>query len=263
MPSEPQLVELHAQMLILLKKFHELCTEADIKYSLHGGTLIGAVREKGFIPWDDDTDISITRAEYEKLRKVMEKGNKYGLVLSDCERIVRVSLENEVDSVCWIDLFIWDYISENTLAQKCKIFGEMILGSFLKTRKGLDITKEKVGTKYSKMKYGLFYLGYCFGHLFPKPWKLKWFHSFCKRRFCGSKTLMHRSNDQYTELYLIMPAEVMSGYKLVSFEDTQLMVSENYHELLVSSYGDSYMIPQRPDEWDIKVHDLTRASKNI
>lgn len=263
MPSEEKLKNIHKDMLMLLKKFHKVCSDNDIKYSLHGGTLLGAIREKGFIPWDDDTDISITRAEYEKLKKVMERENKYGLVLSDCERIVRVSLGNETDSVCWIDLFIWDYISKNTLAQKCKIFGEMLLGSFLKTRKGLDITKEKVGTKYSKIKYSVFYLGYCFGSLFPKPWKLKWFHNFCKTRFCGSRSLMHRSNDQYTALYLIMPAEVMSRYKLVPFEDTHLMVSTNYHELLVSSYGDSYMIPQRPEIWDIKVHDLTRASKNI
>ena len=107
MPSEEKLKGIHKDMLMLLKKFHKVCSENNIKYSLHGGTLLGAIREKGFIPWDDDIDISITRAEYEKLRKVMERGNKYGLVLSDCERIVRVSLENEADSVCWIDLGLY------------------------------------------------------------------------------------------------------------------------------------------------------------
>ena len=58
MPSTELTKELHKEMLLLLKKFDELCTANDIKYSLHGGTLLGAVREKGFIPWDDDIDIT-------------------------------------------------------------------------------------------------------------------------------------------------------------------------------------------------------------
>ena len=50
MPSTELTKELHKEMLLLLKKFDELCTANDIKYSLHAGTLLGAVREKGFIP---------------------------------------------------------------------------------------------------------------------------------------------------------------------------------------------------------------------
>ena len=72
MPSELETKDLHSRMLILLEKFHEICIENGIKYSLHGGTLLGAIREKGFIPWDDDADVSMTRSEYEKLRKVMK-----------------------------------------------------------------------------------------------------------------------------------------------------------------------------------------------
>lgn len=72
MPSEPQLTELHAQLLTILKKFHKICMENGIKYSLYGGTLLGAVREKGFIPWDDDLDVVIVRKEYKKLRSVLK-----------------------------------------------------------------------------------------------------------------------------------------------------------------------------------------------
>ena len=79
MPSEPELRELHQQMLVLLQKFHEICMENGIKYSLYGGTLLGAVREKGFIPWDDDLDVVIVRKEYKKLRSVMKGYNKNGL----------------------------------------------------------------------------------------------------------------------------------------------------------------------------------------
>ena len=65
------LAVIHEELLILLQRLHEICLENDIRYSLHGGTLLGAVREKGFIPWDDDADITLTRGEFEKLRKVL------------------------------------------------------------------------------------------------------------------------------------------------------------------------------------------------
>ena len=71
MPSEAGMEEIHQDILILLKKFHKLCVDNNIKYSLHGGTLLGAIREKGFIPWDDDADITMTRENYEKLREIL------------------------------------------------------------------------------------------------------------------------------------------------------------------------------------------------
>ena len=73
--DNPSIKEIQEELLILLKKFHSICMENGIKYSLYAGTLIGAVREKGFIPWDDDVDISFTRAEYEKFRKVITEAD--------------------------------------------------------------------------------------------------------------------------------------------------------------------------------------------
>ena len=61
--------------LILLKRFDRICREHNIKYWLNFGSLLGAVRHRGFIPWDDDTDVGMMREDILKLQKVME-GNK-------------------------------------------------------------------------------------------------------------------------------------------------------------------------------------------
>lgn len=74
--------ELKRIQLEILLSFHKFCTDNEIVYSLAAGTLIGAVRHKGFIPWDDDIDIYLTRVEYNKLISVYPQiyDNKYRLI---------------------------------------------------------------------------------------------------------------------------------------------------------------------------------------
>lgn len=68
--SIEQIKILHNKYLEILKYFDEFCSEHDLRYSLLGGTLIGAVRHQGFIPWDDDVDIMMPRPDYEKLYRI-------------------------------------------------------------------------------------------------------------------------------------------------------------------------------------------------
>ncbi|HHF6220571.1 TPA: LicD family protein, partial [Haemophilus influenzae] len=67
--------------LNILDYFHALCERHQIHYSLGGGTLIGAIRHKGFIPWDDDIDVYMHRDEYQKFINAWlhEKHERYSI----------------------------------------------------------------------------------------------------------------------------------------------------------------------------------------
>lgn len=70
--------EVQQVSLDILKDVHEFCVKNGIRYSLSGGTLLGAIRHNGFIPWDDDIDIQIPRSDYDRLVNtyVSDKGYK-------------------------------------------------------------------------------------------------------------------------------------------------------------------------------------------
>lgn len=77
------------KLLTLLKKFDERCEKFNITYYLGGGTALGAIRHKGFLPWDDDVDLYITRKEYRKLCRIQKEFFSDDFVLANNENFSR------------------------------------------------------------------------------------------------------------------------------------------------------------------------------
>ena len=65
--------ELHEKLLEVMDVFHSFCQEQGLTYYMLGGTMLGAYRHQGFIPWDDDIDLGMPRADYEKLLALKDR----------------------------------------------------------------------------------------------------------------------------------------------------------------------------------------------
>ena len=65
--EKPEVAAAQAVMLEILQEFHRVCTENNLTYWLEGGTLLGAIRHDGFIPWDDDVDVAMPKEDFDKL----------------------------------------------------------------------------------------------------------------------------------------------------------------------------------------------------
>lgn len=120
--------------LEIAKKFVAFCDEHNLRYFMLGGTFLGAVRHRGFIPWDDDMDFGLLREDYDKLLKLCVDGqvpfeahnyfidhndlNHYRYFLRVEDQSVRVhrtfSESEEITSV-WIDIFPLDGMPNGTL----------------------------------------------------------------------------------------------------------------------------------------------------
>lgn len=81
--DEKIIQEIHRLQVNMIKQLHEVCIANGIRYTVLCGSLLGAVRHKGFIPWDDDMDIALLRDDYEKLLQVLKEKPITGCFLQD------------------------------------------------------------------------------------------------------------------------------------------------------------------------------------
>lgn len=132
MKKEIKVEELKQIQLDILKFVDKFCKENNLKYFLAYGTLLGAVRHKGYIPWDDDIDIIMFREDYEKFvttfkdvnYKVFatEVNSKYPYPFAkvgDTRTYYMEEIKDVIDTGVNIDVFPLDYLPENRIKDIC------------------------------------------------------------------------------------------------------------------------------------------------
>ena len=131
--NELKLKKLQESLLIIVDEINRICRENKLKYSLAAGSLLGAVRHKGIIPWDDDVDVVMPREDYETFISLcmtelnnnfslteLRTNNDYGygfakLSLKDTEVLSYISKTKIKKSEIWVDIFPYDNVPNNKI----------------------------------------------------------------------------------------------------------------------------------------------------
>ena len=122
----------HKELLLLLNELDAICSKENIKYSLFAGTLIGAIRHKGFIPWDDDADVIFERSEYEKFISLLP--SQFAIVNS----LWVTQFVSKENPKIYLDVFIFDLTSKFKVFRNLHIYGLKAIQGTLKNK----ITKD-------------------------------------------------------------------------------------------------------------------------
>jgi len=239
----------------LLKVFDAFCKENNIKYFLAYGTLLGAVRYKKFIPWDDDVDLLIPREDYDRMISLFKDNERYRLFAFEkdteyrypfaklCDMTTRkdeFDYENGVELGVDIDLFPLDAWDDDLDKAKKE-------AKYIKKNMGyLGLTKLKKADSVNPVKRlikgVLMILCKIFGHKYFIEKILK---ASDKPEQKGNNYVGAKSWCVYGERGII-PAEAFSGSIEIEFEGEKFPAPIGYDTYLTCLYGD--YLPEPPKE---------------
>lgn len=257
--------------LKILLEVDRICRKHDIKYLLDSGTLIGAVRHKGFIPWDDDVDLAFSRKDYEKFLEVVRNELTEGIRLYEpgdigngeaffdfTPKLVYMNSRkhfeteesnyyNNISNKICVDLFVLDEITDNPLFRKLHILKMYIIyGMAMGHRYRLDYSKYSGFQKIQVMVLANF------GKLFSLKTIRKWEYKVATRYNGRGCSLCYYSNYEPGYTHMTVPKSGSYETTELEFEGNMLSVPVNYDGVLKTVYGDYMQLP--PEEQRVPKH---------
>lgn len=245
--------ELRNIQMDILSYVDNLCRKNGIRYSISGGTLIGAVRHKGYIPWDDDIDIMLTRDAYENLIEVISKefqagASRYAVLthakdksyrfpfakIVDTRTVLVENIKGVVDNGVYIDVFPIDYIPEGT----CNfVFTRMKFLYSILNSKRIILKRER-----AFVKNFIILASRVLTVPIPSGWLIKRMENIAVH---ASKT---PTSNRACLVWgygkrEIVPASVHEEYIDIPFEDRIYMSIKDYDTYLTNLYGDYMKLP--------------------
>lgn len=238
--------------LEMLIEVDRICRKYDIRYSLDGGTLLGAVRHGGFIPWDDDADVVMLRSEYRKFYHACEMeldrerfflqefrtDENYRWGYSKMRRNGTVFLREGQEHGKWnqsvfIDIFVYDHVPDNKILRRLHLFSCFCI------RKGLysEIGKKNAST-------GLLRVWYQIINKIPRnSWVrlLEAIADFTDRK--QTELVRHMTYPYRRECRFGLPGECFDEFIDKSFEGHEFRIFKKYDLYLTRLYGEYMILP--------------------
>lgn len=252
-----RLQEIEFDMLLEIKR---VCNKNNIKYSLIGGTLLGAIRHKGYIPWDDDADVGMLREDYEKFRMACEidldaekyyfqddrntEGYRwgYGKLRRKHTLFLRENQEHlKFGQEIFVDIFPLDYVPDNMLLRKVHAFRCFCIRKMLWAPVGAVSEKNK-------------YVKFIYRKLGKIP-KKRIYYYYYKYIIDKKKSNTVRINLFPTCNPYGFPISYFEELIEVEFENEIFMGSKFYDKYLKIKYGDYMKLPPLEER---KVHPIVK-----
>lgn len=256
--------ELRLIQMDILSYVDKVCRENCIKYSLAGGTLIGAVRHKGYIPWDDDIDIMLVREEYEKLVDILsandsdnsipykilthskEKGFLYPFAkVVDNRTILKEDVRGDMDFGIDIDIFPIDSIPCDE-RRTDRLISRMGCLYDMLTIKRLKVSSHRSVWKNITIILSRFVLSPISCHWIINKMERKAI-SYVTVKPCRRACLVWGYGKKE-----VVPYTVHESHIELPFEDRKFMVIADYYTYLSNVYGNYMQLP--PEEKRISHH---------
>lgn len=256
MNKEETLKEVKKAELNILSTVDDFCQKNNIKYSLAYGTLLGAVRHKGFIPWDDDIDIWMTRENYNKLIRAWEQNPVQGYILQNTDleedfsqNFTKIRKDNTAfiqteeekttnyHKGIFIDIFPLDRVAKTP--SKIAVQKLYAMLTMLFYRKYAPPTEK--GLKK--------YISEFFLKIVPKS-KYENARKYFENKYLflsGDVDCSWLSNSTYRELSIYYDSDMMDDYTFLQFEGRNFMSVSKWDHALKMKYGDYMQLPPEED----------------